>query len=74
MSIGEHEWSRVEVKAKAFEARKKHPKPYTPAWEALANNEARGYCPNIYPCQKCGYPVIYGYCCGSCGDSNPSEK
>lgn len=27
-----------------------------------------------YPCQKCGWPVIKGYCCGTCGDSNPYCK
>lgn len=48
-------------------------KPYTEAWERSANNLARSYCPNIYPCGDCGYPVIRGYCCTSCQSSDPSE-
>ena len=32
------------------------------------------FAPNIYPCKKCGWPVIVGYCCTTCGDSNPSEE
>ena len=28
----------------------------------------------ITECQKCGSPVISGYCCIYCGDDNPSER
>lgn len=41
-------------------------------WERKANSLARSYCPRIYPCKKCGEPVMQGYCCGYCGDINPS--
>lgn len=32
------------------------------------------FVPPIYPCEKCGYPVIQGYGCCYCGDSAPYEK
>jgi len=35
---------------------------------------AINYAPEIYPCQKCGYPVASGYCCTYCGDTNPSSR
>jgi hypothetical protein len=31
------------------------------------------YAPRTYPCKKCGWPVIDGYCCNTCGDSAPYE-
>lgn len=43
-------------------------------YEREANHLAREYCPPIYPCAKCGHPVIDGYCCAFCGDSNPQSK
>ena len=27
----------------------------------------------IHQCKKCSYPVNKGYCCGYCGDSNPTN-
>lgn len=48
-------------------------KAYTPEWEKQANIQARSYCPPIYPCKECGYPVIQGYCCNNCGCSDPSK-
>ena len=44
---------------------------HTPKWEKMANNLARGYCPAIRPCRECGYPVINGYCCETCGSVSP---
>lgn len=32
------------------------------------------YAPRTYPCGSCGWPVIDGYCCNTCGDTNPREK
>ena len=29
--------------------------------------------PPTYACMKCGWPVIKGFCCETCGDTNPSE-
>ena len=49
-------------------------KAYSPEWERVANNIARSFCPSIYPCGKCEYPVVDGYCCTSCGDTNPRER
>ena len=47
--------------------------PYTPEWELLANRLARSFVHGIYPCKHCGYPVIPGYCCGTCGSSDPAN-
>ena len=35
---------------------------------------ALGLCPTIYPCKKCGWPVVSGYCCNYCNDTNPNES
>jgi hypothetical protein len=43
-------------------------------WEEEADELARDFCPSIYPCKKCGHPIISGYCCTFCGDSNPNEE
>jgi len=48
--------------------------PYSPSWERAANRLARSFSPGIHPCKKCGYPVIHGYCCTGCGDTNPSSR
>jgi len=48
-------------------------KPYTNRWYNLAGIEARDAVGVMYPCQKCGYPVIKGYICSRCKDVNPSE-
>jgi len=42
-------------------------------WTNLAYQLARSFAPRIYACKKCGYPVVDGYCCYECGDTNPSE-
>ena len=46
-------------------------KPYGPKWERLADAVARGFAPSLYPCAKCGYPVLSGYCCSGCQTSDP---
>lgn len=48
--------------------------PYSDEYKELVYREAVCFCPPIYPCQKCGHPVVTGYICGGCHDSNPSEK
>ncbi len=45
-------------------------KPYTAAWERLANEKARSWV-QIHACRDCGGPVVKGYCCNRCGSSNP---
>ncbi len=42
----------------------------TPRWERLANELARSRT-IIKPCRECGYPVVDGYCCNTCGSNNP---
>ena len=44
--------------------------PYTKKWEKLAYELARTFT-QIKPCKHCGYPVIDGYCCGTCGSESP---
>ena len=46
---------------------------YSEEWEQAADNLARSYCPSIYACKTCGYPVVKGYCCTNCGSTNPSD-
>ena len=47
--------------------------PYSDEWQRKANALARSFCPKIYPCQKCNEPVVYGYCCEACGDTDPTS-
>lgn len=42
-------------------------------FRSAANAIVWRYAPRIYACKKCGWPVASGYCCGTCGDGNPSE-
>lgn len=44
------------------------------AYQDAAGVIARGYAPEMYPCKKCGWPVIRGFTCTTCGDDNPSEE
>jgi hypothetical protein len=46
---------------------------YSKEWELEANRLSRSYSPLLYPCKKCNHPVVSGYCCSYCGDSNPSS-
>jgi hypothetical protein len=43
------------------------------AYSRAAAQLAFDYCPPMYTCQKCGWPVVDGYCCSTCGDTNPRE-
>jgi hypothetical protein len=47
-------------------------KPHSEEWEKLADQLARDMV-SIYPCKKCGYPVIYGYYCDHCRNHNPTQ-
>ena len=40
-------------------------------WQKIANELARDFAPDIYPCRKCNYPVISGYCCRNCKCGDP---
>jgi len=40
-------------------------------WRSEANMLARDFCPPIRPCNTCGHPVVKGYCCTFCGETNP---
>lgn len=48
-------------------------KPYSPRWEELANQLARSFAPDIFPCKTCKRPVVSGYCCQSCGETDPGR-
>ncbi len=45
--------------------------PNSIEWDKLANQTARKFCPEIYPCKHCGNPVIKGICCEYCGSIEP---
>jgi len=45
--------------------------PDGPQWRRLADQLARDYAPEMYPCAHCSYPVAKGYCCGTCGTADP---
>lgn len=40
-------------------------------WQKLAAAIAMNFCPAIYACKQCNYPVILGYCCEFCGTGEP---
>lgn len=45
--------------------------PYSPAWERIANARAREFV-DITTCVQCGTPTVKGYCCTTCGSTDPS--
>mgnify|MGYP003588538862 CR=1 FL=1 len=45
-------------------------KPFTPHWQKLANELARESM-IIVACKHCGYPVVDGSCCYTCGSFTP---
>lgn len=47
-------------------------KPDKEVYRKEADKLARDFCPPIYPCKECGYPVINGYCCIYCGSTDPN--
>lgn len=49
-------------------------KPEGPAWERLANREARSYVGHVRACGRCGYPCLERYCCARCGNGTPDTK
>lgn len=49
-------------------------KPLSKHWVKLAQELALSRVPNIFACGKCNYPVIKGYCCEFCGDSDPDRN
>jgi len=58
--------AKEEIKIKKFEGNDRK-------WNEMAGSLARSFCPPIYPCKHCKYPVVSGYCCGECGSNNPSN-
>lgn len=49
-------------------------KPTKEQYRSAAIETAFSISPDIRPCQKCGWPVVSGYCCKYCGDARPDEK
>jgi len=47
--------------------------PSGDAYHRALLNTAMSYAPTIYACAKCGWPVVSGYCCGTCGDADPRK-
>jgi len=51
-------------------------KPAPPSgfeYSRAVNSIIHNYTPEIYACMKCGWPVVDGYYCETCGDANPRE-
>jgi hypothetical protein len=42
-------------------------------WMKLAANLAFYAAPAVFPCKRCGYPVLDGYCCDHCGSDSPGS-
>jgi|WetSurMetagenome_2_1015567.scaffolds.fasta_scaffold647904_3 hypothetical protein len=42
-------------------------------WLKMAANLAFSYCPTIYECKRCHYPVVDGYVCHYCGSETPGS-
>jgi hypothetical protein len=47
--------------------------PSVAEYEQASLRMRLSHAPRTYPCKKCGWPVLDGYCCNTCGDDNPSE-
>lgn len=47
-------------------------KPYTPRWHKEAYELLRTWY-GVIACQRCGHPCLKGYCCTTCGDTDPSN-
>ena len=60
-------WEAGNVKRKSIE-REPTPRQYRLAEIDLALSAA----PYIFPCGNCGWPVLSGYHCNTCGDTDPS--
>jgi DNA-directed RNA polymerase subunit RPC12/RpoP len=43
-------------------------------YQAEARDLMLSFCPIIYPCSKCGHPVIKGYCCTTCNTEFPEHE
>lgn len=46
----------------------------SPEYKSAMMRVAMDFCPEIYPCYHCGYPVAEGYCCSSCHSSSPKGR
>ena len=45
--------------------------PTREQYERRCNQIMYSYRPTMYPCQVCQWPVVEGFCCDTCGTSNP---
>jgi len=50
---------------------KKIKKPTEAQYRKEELQMALDYAPTIYACAECGWPVISGYCCNTCGNTDP---
>ena len=44
--------------------------PYGRIYGLRREEVIAGFCPEIYPCRRCGSPVARGYVCMYCGEDN----
>lgn len=52
----------------------RRPDPDGRAFRAAAARLALSFCPPIYPCGACGWPVVRGYRCTTCGSIAPGWR
>ena len=48
-------------------------KAYSDEWHKVAYTTLLSHL-TVFPCGKCNYPVIDGYCCTTCGDEDPDTR
>ena len=48
-------------------------KPYGRTYQSLQRDLVAIYAPHTRPCSTCYRPVMSGYVCQFCGDSNPTR-
>lgn len=46
----------------------------SPEYERQRRELLESRAPEIYPCAKCGGPVMDGYCCTRCGTDMPESN
>jgi hypothetical protein len=67
-------WISDDMKEPSVDDKKeKPPRPSEDEFRRAMIAKAIGFCPPIYPCANCGWPVITGYCCLYCGSTRPDE-
>jgi len=48
-------------------------KPTKAQYENAKLDLLQSFCPTIYTCCHCGWPVVDGWCCRYCGSESPGR-